>query len=207
MNVMEHLTMCGYLLYLSEKAPNRLSRTGFVMDGPLAVFNRPAWIHRPILETLSNVYDSQKERGYSPPIIVGVEKSGNFYDHAENIKEEMESGSVLEMSNDYIYDYVIEGSPEEDYGDSTYYGQKFIYKSDSGRMFVLTIPKLPDGIEGHVAENYPQMRRTLEAIGSVETALYDDATIPITLAHQRASIPLKTGSRVLELFTKEKAED
>jgi hypothetical protein len=51
------------------------------------------------------------------------------------------------------------------------------------------------------------MRKTLETIASVETALYDDATIPITLAHQSASIPLKTGTRVLELFSKEFTDD
>jgi hypothetical protein len=206
MNVLEHLTMCGYLLYLSKNSPERLSRTGFVMDGPLAIFNRPAWLHRPILDTVSRIYDRQKEKGYSVPIIVGVEKSGNFYDHADNIDEEMEPGSVLGMSDEYIYNYVIEGNSNTEYGNDTYYGQKFIYKSESERIFVLSLPQIADGIEKHPPGNYPMMRRALETINEVETALYDDATIPITLAHQRASIPLKTGSRVLELFTKEKAE-
>lgn len=105
------------------------------------------------------------------------------------------------MDNEYIYDYVMSGTTDLEYGSKTYYGQKFIYKPDSERVFVLTIPKIADGPQ-HEPESYSMMRKTLETLDKVETALYDDATIPITLAHQQASIPLKTGSRVLELFSK-----
>lgn len=203
MNVMEHLTMCAYLRYLSDVSPDRLSRTGFIMDGPLAVFDTPAWLHEPILETIEEIYEDQQSEGYSPPIICGIEKSGSFRDHAENIKDKMDRGTVLGMDNDYIYDYVMAGTTDLEYGSKTYYGRKFIYKSASERIFVLTLPEIPEGGPNHEPESYPYMRNTLDTLSSVETALYDDATIPITLAHQRASIPLKTGSRVLELFSKE----
>lgn len=206
MNVLEHLTMCAYLLYLHRTSPERLSRVGFVMDGPLAIFDTPAWFHEPILETIDEVYTEQREMGYSPPILVGIEKSGSFRDHADNIEEEMKTHTVLGMDNEYIYNYVMTGTTDLEYGSKTYYGQKFIYKSESERTFVLTLPQLPDGPK-HDPQSYPLMRSTLESLSQVETALYDDATIPITLAHQHASIPLKTGSRVLELFSKEALND
>lgn len=201
MSVIEHLTMCAYLLYLYETSPERLSRVGFVMDGPLAIFDTPAWLHEPIQETIGRVYQGQIEQGYSPPLIVGIEKTGSFRDHADNIKEKMDSNTILGMDNEYIYDYVMSGTTDLEYGSKTYYGQKFIYKPNSERVFVLTIPKITDGPQ-HEPESYSMMRKTLETLDKVETALYDDATIPITLAHQHASIPLKTGSRVLELFSK-----
>jgi hypothetical protein len=206
MNVLEHLTMCAYLGYLSEVSPERLSRTGFVMDGPLAIFDTPAWLHEPILDTINEIYESQRSEGYTPPIICGIEKSGSFRDHAENIEEKMEPGSVLGMDNDYIYNYVMSGTTDLEYGSKTYYGRKFIYKSASERVFVLTLPEIPESGPSHAPDSYPLMRSTLDTLRSVETALYDDATIPVTLAHQRASIPLKTGSRVLELFSKESVE-
>jgi hypothetical protein len=206
MNVLEHLTMCAYLGYLSEVSPERLSRTGFVMDGPLAIFDTPAWLHEPILDTINEIYESQRSEGYTPPIICGIEKSGSFRDHAENIEEKMEPGSVLGMNNDYIYNYVMSGTTDLEYGSKTYYGRKFIYKSASERVFVLTLPEITESGPSHEPDSYPLMRSTLDALRSVETALYDDATIPVTLAHQRASIPLKTGSRVLELFSKESVE-
>jgi len=207
MNVVEHLTMCAYLLFLDEVSPERLSRTGFIMDGPLAIFDTPAWLHEPILDTIREIYQNQRSKGYSPPIICGIEKSGSFRDHAENIKDKIEPNSVLGMDNDYIYDYVMSGTTDLKYGSKTYYGRKFIYKSSSERIFVLTLPEVPDSGPAHEPQSYPLMKRTLDTLSSVETALYDDATIPVTLAHQRASIPLKTGSRVLELFSKESVED
>jgi len=202
MQVFEHLTMCAYLLYLSENHPERLSRVGFVIDGPLAIYDTPSWLHKPILQTIARVANKQEEQGYSPPIIVGIEKTGQFKDHAEQIKREMEPGSILRMDNEYIYEYVKSGTTDNDYGEREHYGWPFIYKSKSGRVFVLKVPALHTGSDKSDPKNYFLMKRTLESISEVETALYDDATIPVTLAHQRASIPLKTGSKVLELFSK-----
>ena len=207
MQVLEHLTLCAYLLFLSNNNPERLSRVGFVVDGPLAVYDTPAWFHEPVLSTIQRVSEKQSQLGYSPPVIVGVEKSGQFKDHALNIKESMSAGSVLGMDNHYVYEYVKSGSTDLEYGERDHYGWPFIYKSQSNRIFVLDLPQLPTGADKYDPQNYSLMRKTLESISSVETALYDDATIPITLAHQSASIPLKTGTRVLELFTREFVED
>lgn len=202
MQVFEHLTMCAYLLYLSEENPERLSRVGFIIDGPLAIYGTGSFLHKPILQTIARVSNRQKELGYAPPIIVGIEKSGQLKDHADQIRDKMEPGTVLKMDNEYIYKYVKTGTTDDEYGVREHYGWPFIYRTRSGRVFMLKVPKLPNGEEKYNPMNYPLMRKTLESISKVETALYDDATIPVTLAHQRASIPLKTGSKVLELFSK-----
>ncbi len=202
MQVIEHLTMCAYLLYLSEESPERLSRVGFIIDGPLAVYGTGSFLHKPILQTITRVSNKQKKLGYTPPIIVGIEKTGQFKDHATQIKDRMEPGSLLKMDNDYIYEYVKTGTTDNEYGTREHYGWPFICRTKSGRVFIIKIPSLPEGPDKYDPMNYPLMRNTLESISKVETALYDDATIPVTLAHQRASIPLKTGSKVLELFSK-----
>lgn len=202
MQVIEHLTMCAYLLYLSEENPERLSRVGFIIDGPLAIYGTGSFLHKPVLQTIARVSNRQKELGYAPPIIVGIEKSGQLKDHADQIKNEMEPGTVLKMDNEYIYKYIKNGTTDDDYGVREHYGWPFIYRTKSGRVFMIKVPKLPSGEEKYDPTNYPLMRKTLESLSKVETALYDDATIPVTLAHQRASIPLKTGSKVLELFSK-----
>jgi hypothetical protein len=102
---------------------------------------------------------------------------------------------------------VKSGSTDLEYGERTHYGWPFIYKSQSERIFVLDVPQVYRGSDKYDPASYPLIRKTLETITSVETALYDDATIPITLAHQSASIPLKTGTRVLELFSREFSDD
>lgn len=206
MQVMEHLTLCAYLLFLSENNPERLSRVGFIIDGPLAVYGQGSFLHQPILQTIERVAERQKELGYSPPIIVGIEKSGQFKDHADQIKDKMEPGSILKMTNEYIYDYIKTGTADSEYGTREHYGWPFIYRTESGRIFVIKVPMLAEG-DKYDPRSYPLMRKTLESLSKVETALYDDATIPVTLAHQRASIPLKTGSKVLELFSKDTLDE
>lgn len=202
MQVLEHLTMCAYLLFLSKNHPNRLSRVGFIIDGPLAIYDTPAWLHKPILQTIARISNKQQRQGYKSPIIVGIEKSGQFKDHAENIDKKMDLGSLVGMDNKYIYNHVKSGTTDLEYGERDHYGWPFIFKSRTARLFVLNVPMLPQGSDKYNPMNYQLMRKTLETIQKVETSLYDDATIPVTLAHQRASIPLNTGSRVLELFSK-----
>lgn len=204
MSVIEHLSMVAYLRYLHENMPERLSRVGFVVDGPLAQFDTYAWFHEPLLQTIETVYEQQREQGYSPPVIVGVEKSGNFVDHADNIRDQLEPYSILGLSSRYIYEHIITTRDTgQEYGSNTYYGQKFIYKSKSDRIFCISVPKLPQGEPRHAPASYPLLRKTVDTLSMVETALYEDSLIPVSLAHENASIPLKSGGKVLELFAKE----
>jgi hypothetical protein len=205
MTVIEHLTMAAYLRYLHEQMPERLSRVGFVIDGPLAQFDTYAWFHEPLLQTIKNIYAKQRELGYTPPVIAGVEKSGAFVDHAEAIRETLAPNTILSMDDDYIYNQIITSrNTGQAYGSNTYYGQKFMFKSGSGRIFCISVPKLPEsGSPEHSAEAYPLLRKTTETLAKVETALYDDSLIPVSLAHENASIPLKSGGKVLELFAQD----
>ena len=44
---------------------------------------------------------------------------------------------------------------------------------------------------------------TLALLDRLGTSLYEDALIPVALAHSFASIPLRTGSKVLTLLSRE----
>ena len=90
------------------------------------------------------------------------------------------------------------------YGRDTYYGQKFFYRTAQGQMLTLTIPKPNRPItDPHNPAHYPMMRDTLAFLDRIGTALYQDAVIPVALAHSFASIPLRTGSKVLRLLSQE----
>lgn len=211
MGAVEHIIMASYLLYLRANAPEKLERTAFIYDGPLAMFEQTAWLHNPLLNVIDHVSKEQQSEGYFPPVIFGVEKSGQFADHAHRIKDEMPPSTVLGMDDDYIYDYVIASrSSSSEYGSNTYYGQRFIYKSPAEQMFVLTVPKLPlDGLPKHEPTAYPSLQRVFETIevGSTSvTSMRENALLPIVLAHNEASIPMKTGSKVLTLFARDKLD-
>lgn len=208
MGAVEHIIMAAYLLYLRASDPEKLERTAFIYDGPMAMFEQTAWLHNPLLEVIRHVTEEQQADGYFPPVIFGVEKSGQFADHAHRIKDEMSPSTVLGMDDDYIYDYVITSrSSSSGYGGNTYYGQRFIYTSPSDQIYVLTVPKLPlDGLPSHDPTAHPSLQRVFETIDVASTSvtsIRENAILPIVIAHNEASIPMKTGSKVLTLFARD----
>jgi len=73
-------------------------------------------------------------------------------------------------------------------------------------MFVLTVPKFSlGGLSKHDPTAYPSLQRVFETIevGSTSvTSMRESTLLPIVIAHNEASIPVKTGSKVLTLFAR-----
>ena len=51
-------------------------------------------------------------------------------------------------------------------------------------------------------ENYPQLAQALKLITYLESDLYENAVVPIALAHRFTAISFRPGGRVLDLLTK-----
>lgn len=203
MTVVEHLTFVAYVRYLQQRQARVLGSVGFIMDGPLALFGPQAWLHTAILRFLVHSATELQAAGLPPPVIVGIEKGGQFAEHADAIADRIPKRTVMTLPDDYIYRYVLTFRPSANvaYGRDTYYGQKFFYRTAQGQLLTMTIPKLAgEGV--HDAHAYTMLPTTLLLLDRIGTSLYKDATIPIALAHQFASIPLRTGSRVLTLLSR-----
>ena len=98
----------------------------FVKDGPLAFFGVVAPLRKPMQE-LCDYLDGS---GGKPLLrVVGVERTGNFVEHALALADTLPPGTVLPLHSDYVYRYIIPGSGTEEYGFNTYYGRKFILRS------------------------------------------------------------------------------
>ena len=67
-------------------------------------------------------------------ILAGLEKSGPFVEHADEIADLLKDGSILILDDNYIYRYVLpgKGAPANPYGSSTYYSSKLIFKTTGG---------------------------------------------------------------------------
>jgi hypothetical protein len=92
----------------------------------------------------------------------------------------------------------------------TYYSQDFIYRTPSGRTFVFAVPypfasKEGPGFVQAKTEigRYEELPRTLALIGHFESDLYQNAVVPIALAHRYTAISLVPGGRVLDILTRE----
>lgn len=206
MSFLEHLTMVGYLQFLLRRQPRALGNVAFILDGPLAIFGPQAWLHGAIGSFIDSLCQTLDEQHLSRPIIVGLEKSGQFAEHAAAIAERIERRTLMLLPDAYIYDRILASRPSESaaFGRDTYYGQKFFYRTEQGQLLTLTIPRpAAMATAWHDPGSYPMLPATLRMLDKIGTSLYADAVIPVALAHAYASIPLKTGSRVLTLLSRQ----
>jgi len=206
MTVLEHVTLVAYLYFLGQRQPRVLGSVGFVLDGPLALFGPQAWLHKPIRVFLNALEVSLAEKNLGCPIVVGIEKGGQFADHAAAIADRIPRRQLMRLPDDYIYRHILtfRVSPNSAFGQETYYGQKFFYKTSHGQILTITVPqRMPPVTPPDDPTNYPMLANTLALLDRLGTSLYEDALIPVALAHSFASIPLRTGSKVLTLLSRE----
>lgn len=201
---LEHFILVGYRECIKRRRPSSLGSMGFMLDGTLAFYGPQSWLHTPMMTYLRSLRDDLLRQGCGFPIIVGVEKSGMFHDHASLIGESLLPKTLMILPDDYIYDRIVtfRSNPGAAYGRDTYYGQKFIYRTASGQLLTFTIPKTGESVlDPHHPRNYPLLPNTLDLLDRMGTMMYEGGLIPIALAHHHASIPQKIGSKVLRLLS------
>ncbi len=127
----------------------RVDKIAFFIDGPLAVFGPPAWLSATISTELKRINAIvQKETG-KDLIIVGIEKSGEFVTHFDEIDSTETAGQLLFppgnfvlLKDEYIKKRIHQSSSVRRYGQDTYFGRKFFYKTKNGARIVASIPFL-----------------------------------------------------------------
>ena len=204
MNVSERLMTLAYLdLFYARANPpiEAFRRTLFVTDGPLALFGTIAPLKRRFHEYLQGLASWSDQQGLDLPLLVGVEKTGRFVEHADLIKDLIPEGHVMRLTTDYI-NRITGRPPGNQYGTDEFYGRRFIYRTTSGDPLVITLPPKSNVLpyEGPGAEDfdsYPTLRTVCEVLDAVRTRLYPNAVIPVALAHNSAALPLGVGQSVL----------
>lgn len=203
MNFCERLLLSMYIEGFARSSPDSLGRGIFIADGPLALFGTVAPIKRRFVSWWQQMTTRLNERGALAPLVVGIEKSGAFVDHAAAMAEFLRPGDVLHMDDAYIRAHIAPGKPGADpYGKDEFFGRKFIYKTSTDNVLVVTVPRITGqpyaeaGCES--LDQYPTLAKTLVILDDIQTRLYKDAVIPVALAHSAAALPLGTGTRVLE---------
>lgn len=209
MSAVEMLSMLAYLTAFWEESPQVLGVTAMIVDGPLALFGPQAPLKRAVTSYLQYLYADLRSRDLHPPLIVGLEKGGRFADHARSIAHFVEPGQLVHLDEAYINSRVRGGhTARTPYGKDEFFGRRFFYKTQDGRMTILTVPRYPAGAPYAEADceslvQYPTLRPTLQLLDRIGTRLYQDAVIPVALAHNYAAYPLGTGSDVLRILAQQ----
>ena len=144
-------------------------RIAFFVDGPLALFGHPAWLSAAISAELQRINAKVRKLTGRDLVIVGVEKSGTFVTHFDEVdqteepgKERFDPRNYFLPTDDYIKQHVIYSDSPKRYGKDTYFGRKFFYKTRSGARIVASIPFLEtsqDTLDSDDVGLYPSFGR------------------------------------------------
>jgi NurA domain len=217
MQVWERVLLVHLLRCLERRGwLDRLPRLAFFVDGPLAVFGHPAWLSAAISTELKRLNGLVREQSGHDLLIVGIEKSGTFVAHFDEIDATETPGTELFSprsffmpSDPYIKSRIIFSSSPKRYGEDTYFGRKVFYKTASGARVVASIPFLSDA-QDTLADNpalYPQLGTTLALLDKLVSSRYPNALAPIVSAHAQAAIPLHLGAKVLQQLARALVQD
>jgi hypothetical protein len=219
MSVAERLYALAYIDGFYQKQPSTLANGIFITDGPLAFYGTTAKLKTQMINYWTVMCAGLATQGLAPPLIVGIEKTGRFVDHANAIKEQIPNRHVMRLDTSYINTRIVNMEADHHYGKDEFYGRRFIYKTSSGNILVVSIPRTPGGAPYEQPRSstqgvlnlqpseelggYPTLRKTLETLDRLQTVLYPNAVIPVALANSAAALPLGTGRSVLTILAQQ----
>lgn len=187
---------------------DRIHRLAFFVDGPLGVFGPPAWLSAAISTELKRLNVLVRAKTGNDILIIGVEKTGAFVTHFDEIdqtetpgKARFDTRSYLLLTDRYIKERICYSDSEKRYGVDTYFGRKFLYKTASGTRIVASVPFLDDAqdtLDSDDVSLYPQFGTACAMLDKLVSSRYPNSLSPLISAHSHAAIPLHLGAKVLQ---------
>jgi hypothetical protein len=206
----ESLVLAHSLLYFKRtKSLALLQNYAFIMDGPLSISGEAAKFHAPIMRLINGLSKDMIAQRLTPPLIMGLTKTGIAVDHFKAYDESIPCGTVFPVSDEYRYTNVTgEKVRAKPFGEEFYYGQDVLLKTKEGRQFLISLPYPWDSKSdaGFKTSRFDlsQYRGVDLAIGIInmfQSDLYENSMVPVILAHEYASISLAPGGKILDLVT------
>lgn len=209
MQILERVSVVHFLRVFEQQGwLSILDRLAIVLDGPLAVFGHPAWLSHAIETELERINAKIYEKCGHDLLMIGVEKSGAFVQHFEDLDRRrdggwgrIENGAALLLDDQYIKSHIVFSDSSKPFGQDTYFGRKLFYKTTSGARVVASLPVLDDhhrDTTTALPSQYPELSSALSVLDQLVSSRYQNAVTPLVAAHAEAAIPLNLGSRVLE---------
>jgi len=208
MQIIERLLVVHFLhCFERRNLLHRLTSLAFFIDGPLAAFGPPAWLSAAIGKELKRINQKVQTSTGRDLLMLGIEKTGAFVQHFEEVDQAEAPGQQLFSSRQYmlltdryIKDRILYSDSPKRYGADTYFGRKFFYKTESGARIVANIPFLSDvqdTLDSDDISLYPQFASICTLLDRVVSSRYANAVSPLVAANAQAAIPLQLGSKVL----------
>lgn len=198
-NLIEQINIIHTIKYIKETQPKLLDKFFFIKDGPLAFFGQTANMHKHVRKLCNYLFSNHNL------FLAGLEKSGAFVEHADEIKNLLDPGEALLLNNKHIYTYILPGPSEnpEPYAHTSYYSSKIIFKSRDERVYVVTLPVENENIVLNPQKtDFKNLETILWNIEKLRCDMYDNSIVPVALANKLISLSSHPSSSILEKFAK-----
>ncbi len=202
--LIEQLILVHFIRFILKNQSRLMDEFLFIVDGPLSFSGQTANMYAPMRNLCNHLMKTHNL------FLVGLEKSGPFVDHAQEIASPptgppmLPSGNYILLSNSYIYKYIVPGdSSRMHYGSTSYYSGKVIFHSRDGQILVLSIP-VPDKntILNPRKQDYANLNAILMNVQKLKCDMYDDAIVPVALANKLVSLANHPSKVLLEKFSR-----
>lgn len=190
-----------------------LRRVVFFIDGPLAVFSTPSWLANCISEEIIRINNIQKEINGQDMMILGIEKTGTFCNHfqdldtnREGIEDVFPRESAFLITDEYIKKNIIFSDSPKPYGEDTYYGRKFFYKTASGQRLVPVVASFSDkekDLSTAEVSQFSRLKDIMELLDQLVSSRYPNSITPLISAHAEAAIPFNMGQKLFEQIARQ----
>ena len=190
-----------------------LRRVAFFLDGPLAVFSTSSWLTKSIIYELGRLNELTNKKYEQDLIILGIEKSGAFFNHFEEVdtskegeKDIIPRQSAFLLYDNYIKKNIVFSTSQKNYGADTYFGRKFFYKTFNGYRIVPNLAFYDESqsdIKTALPNQFPRLADVLNLLDQLVSSRYPHSVTPLISAHAEASIPLNLGKKIFEEIAKE----
>ncbi|MGD9152152.1 MAG: DNA double-strand break repair nuclease NurA [Gammaproteobacteria bacterium] len=190
-----------------------LDRVAFVLDGPLACFSTWSWLNKSIIIELARINELQKKLTQKDLLIFGVEKSGIFCNHFEEIDTRSDGvsdnfplQSAFLLHDGYIKENIIFSESNKLYGKDTYFGRKLFYKTKCGYRIVPVLAFFNEDqqcLKTASMNQFPRLADLANVLDELVSSRYPNSVSPLVSAHAEAAIPLNLGKRIFDDIAKE----
>lgn len=200
--LIEQLILVHFMRFIFKYQKRLLHEFLFIADGPLSFSGQTANMNAPMRNLCNHLLQTNNL------FFVGLEKSGPFVEHAQEISAPptgdpvLVGGKYIMLSNNYIYKYIVPGDASRmHYGSTSYYSGKVIFHSQDSQILVLTVP-VPDkdSILNPQKDDYANLDVVLANIQKLKCDMYDDAIVPVALANKLVSLANHPSKVLLEKF-------
>jgi hypothetical protein len=194
-NTIEHIIIIHIIRQLLNIQPEALKKVLFIKDGSTGFFGQTAPLHDPMNDLVNWLLSKHNI------LLVGLEKSGAFVDHAQEIQDKLKPGQALILTDDYIYRYILPGGgdPNRPYASTSNYGHKVIFKTRKGQMHVVSVP-VRELKKSPTIADLPNLQVLLDNVEDLHCDMYDSALFPVALVNKLVSLSAHPSQRILQKF-------